>query len=51
MQREHETQWYAGRQELAMKIEARKVGQKKVDDVLYVPPPFPPGVCTDAANT
>lgn len=35
-QHEHETQWCAGRRELAMKIEARKVGQKKVDEVLYV---------------
>ncbi|KFX92980.1 hypothetical protein O988_07066 [Pseudogymnoascus sp. VKM F-3808] len=33
-QHEHETQWCAGRRELAMKIEARKVGQKKLDDVL-----------------
>ncbi|OBU01220.1 hypothetical protein VE01_00683 [Pseudogymnoascus verrucosus] len=33
-QHEHETQWCAGRRELAMKIEARKVGQKKVDEVL-----------------
>lgn len=36
-QHEHETQWCAGRRELAMKIEARKVGQKKLDDVLCVP--------------
>ncbi|KFY06275.1 hypothetical protein V491_08739, partial [Pseudogymnoascus sp. VKM F-3775] len=33
-QHEHETQWCAGRRELEMKIEARKVGQKKLDDVL-----------------
>ncbi|KFY54076.1 hypothetical protein V496_07328 [Pseudogymnoascus sp. VKM F-4515 (FW-2607)] len=33
-QHEHETQWCAGRRELAMKIEARKVGQKKLDEVL-----------------
>ncbi|KFX86185.1 hypothetical protein V490_09184, partial [Pseudogymnoascus sp. VKM F-3557] len=33
-QHEHETQWCAGRRELAMKIDARKVGQKKLDDVL-----------------
>ncbi|ELR03279.1 hypothetical protein VC83_07285 [Pseudogymnoascus destructans] len=33
-QHEHETQWCAGRRELAMKIEARKVGQRKVDEVL-----------------
>ncbi|OBT65730.1 hypothetical protein VE03_03322 [Pseudogymnoascus sp. 23342-1-I1] len=33
-QHEHETQWCAGRRELAMKIEARKFGQKKLDEVL-----------------
>ncbi|KFY11268.1 hypothetical protein V492_04548 [Pseudogymnoascus sp. VKM F-4246] len=33
-QHEHETQWCAGRRELEMKIEARKVGQKKLDEVL-----------------
>ena len=33
-QHEHETQWYAGRKALEMKIAARKVGRERVDEVL-----------------
>jgi hypothetical protein len=35
-QHEHEDQWWAGRQALLQKQEARKEGQKKLDDVLSV---------------
>jgi hypothetical protein len=34
VQREHEEQWWSGREMLIEKQKARKEGQKKLDDVL-----------------
>jgi hypothetical protein len=39
VQHEHEEQWWKGREALIEKQKARKEGQKKLDDVLYVPFP------------
>lgn len=36
VQHEHEEQWWKGREALIEKQKARKEGQKKLNDVLYV---------------
>jgi L-rhamnose mutarotase len=36
VQHEHEQQWWEGRKALIERQKARKEGQKKLDDVLYV---------------
>jgi hypothetical protein len=36
VQHEHEEQWWKGRESLKQTQEARKDGQKKLDEVLYV---------------
>jgi hypothetical protein len=41
IQHEHEEQWWNGREQLIEKQKARKAGQKKLDEVLYVHFPYP----------
>lgn len=40
VQHEHEEQWWKGREALIERQKARKEGQKKLEDVLYVEFPF-----------